>query len=64
MRINEQTAGAASLAQRQRAARVRQREPGDRMFSTPVREIMDKRKLLLAEPTMTVRNAGSARPWS
>jgi CBS domain-containing protein len=30
------------------------------MFSTPVREIMDKRKLLLAEPTMTVRKAAEA----
>ena len=30
------------------------------MFSTPVKEIMDKRKLLLAEPTMTVRKAAEA----
>ena len=30
------------------------------MFSTPVREIMDKRKLLLAEPAMTVRKAAEA----
>jgi len=30
------------------------------MFSTPVREVMDKRKLLLAEPTMTVRKAAEA----
>ncbi len=27
------------------------------MFSTPVKEIMEKRKLLLADPTMTVRKA-------
>jgi CBS domain-containing protein len=27
------------------------------MFSTPVKEMMDKRKLLLAEPTMTVKKA-------
>ncbi len=30
------------------------------MFSTPVKEIMDKRKLLLAEPAMTVRKAAEA----
>ena len=30
------------------------------MFSSPVKEIMDKRKLLLAEPTMTVRKAAEA----
>ena len=30
------------------------------MFSTPVKEVMDKRKLLLAEPTMTVRKAAEA----
>jgi CBS domain-containing protein len=30
------------------------------MFSTPVKEIMEKRKLLLADPTMTVRKAAEA----
>jgi len=30
------------------------------MFTTPVKEIMDKRKLLLAEPTMTVKKAAEA----
>jgi len=30
------------------------------MFSSPVKEIMDKRKLLLAEPTLTVRKAAEA----
>jgi CBS domain-containing protein len=30
------------------------------MFTTPVKEVMDKRKLLLAEPTMTVKKAAEA----
>lgn len=30
------------------------------MFSTPVRELMDQRKLVLADPTMTVRQAAES----
>jgi CBS domain-containing protein len=30
------------------------------MFTTPVKELMDKRKLVLAEPSMTVRKAAEA----
>jgi CBS domain-containing protein len=30
------------------------------MFSTPVRELMDQRKLVLADPTMAVREAAQA----